>query len=225
MDINNSQPMLFDFSDSETGVLEIFPEIWGALEKLTSPELFERHDGLDRLIVLDAPRLSPLVAYLVATRIFDPDIELRYKVVGVLGKALRPHDTGKFAPPTVRLHLKEYCVNLGEKGIVLLLEVADSYPDSESEVASIINLCSQSGDVLLKIMNNRRIPYSIRRQAIIFIGRVGFLDAVPALEKLEKRLESRHEGQKLMPFAPTSSSDEPSLLPVVQTALAFLKEP
>lgn len=225
MDINFLQPMLFNSMDTTTGALEFFPEVWGATEKLTSPDILERRDALDRLIVLDAPRLSPLVAYLVATRIFDPDLDLRYKVVDVLGKILSPRETGKLAPPAVRLHLKEYCSLMGNQGFLLLLEVADVYPEAESYVASLLNLCSQSGDALVKIMNDRKMPFELRRQAIIYIGRVGFLEAIPALKKFENRLESRMNGQKSMPFAPPSASDESSLLPVIQATLALLKEP
>ncbi len=225
MDTHLSQQMLFDFADTATGAIEFFPEVWSAAEKITSPELMVRRDALDRLIVLDAPRLSPLVAYLVATRIFDPDLELRYKVVDVLGKILSPRETGKLAPPAVRLHLKEYCLQMGDRGFIHLLEVADAYPESESKVAALFNLCSQSGENLAKMMSDRRIPIAIRRQAIIYIGRVGFLEAIPALEKFESRLESRMNGQKSMPFAPPSASDENSLLPVVQTTLTLLKEP
>ena len=107
----------------------------------------------------------------------------------------------------------------------MLLEVADAYPDSESKVASLFNLCSQSGVFLVKIMVDRKITLELRRQAIIFIGRVGFLEAIPALEKFENRLETRMNGQKTMPFAPPATSDERSLLPVIQTTLALLKEP
>lgn len=225
MDTNLSQPALFDSTDTATGALEFFPEVWTATEKLTSPDLMVRRDALDRLIVLDAPRLSPLVAYLVATRIFDPDLELRFKVVDVLGKILSPRETGKLAPPAVRVHLKEYCVEMGSRGFENLLEVADVYPESELKVAAILNLCSQSGETLAAIMSDRNFPIEIRRQAIIFIGRVGFLEAIPALEKFEGRLESRINGQKSMPFAPPSKMDEYSLLPVVQTTLTLLKEP
>ena len=225
MDTHLSQPMLFDFADTATGAIEFFPEVWNATEKLTSPDLMVRRDALDRLIVLDAPRLSPLVAYIVATRLFDPDLELRFKVVDVLGKILSPRETGKLAPPAVRLHLKEYCLQMGDRGYVHLLEVADAHPEAESKVAAVLNLCSQSGEILAQIMSDRRIPISIRRQAIIFIGRVGFLEAIPALEKFENRLESRINGQKSMPFAPPSASDENSLLPVIQTTLTMLKEP
>ena len=225
MDTDFSQLTLFELSDTFSGAIEIFPEIWGALEKLTSPDVLERRDGLDCLIVLDAPRLSPLVAYLVATRIFDPDLELRYKVIDVLGKILRPRETGKLASPKVRSHLKEYCMQMGRRGILMLLEVANTYPDAESKIASLFNLCSQSGEDLVKILSDRKIPFELRRQAIIFIGIVGFLEATTALKKLENRLESRMNGQKSMSFAPPTVSDENSLLPVIQTTLAMLQEP
>ena len=225
MDDNFSQPMLFDFADTASGAVEFFPEVWGAAEKITSPDHIERRDGLDRLIVLDVPRLSPLVAYLVATRIFDPDLELRNKVVDILGKILNPRETGKLAPPAVRVHLKEYCSQIGIQGFTRLLEVAEAYPEAESKVASLFNLCSHSGDALVKIMNDRKMSLEIRRQAIIFIGRVGFLEAIPALEKFEHRLESRANGQKSMPFAPPTQSDENSLLSVIQATLALLKAP
>jgi hypothetical protein len=225
MNTDFSQLTLFELSNTVSGAIEIFPEVWGALEKLTSPDVLERRDGLDCLIVLDAPRLSPLVAYLVATRIFDPNLELRYKVVDVLGKILRPRETGKLASPKVRSHLKEYCMQMGRRGIFMLLEVANAYPDAESKIASLFNLCSQSGENLVKIMSDRKISFELRRQAIIFIGIVGFLGAIPALEKFENRLESRMNGQKTMSFAPPSVSDENSLLPVIQTTLAMLQEP
>lgn len=225
MDINFSQPMLFDFAETASGALEFFPEVWGAAEKLTSPDVLERRDALDRLIVLDAPRLSPLVAYLVANRIFDSDLELRYKAIDVLGKILSPRETGKLSPPAIRSHLKEYCSQMGDQGFIKLLEVAEAYPEAESNIASLFNLCSQSGETLVKILSDRKVLFELRRQAIIFIGRVGFLEAIPSLEKFESRLESRVNGQKSMPFAPPSTSDENSLLPFVQATLALLKEP
>ncbi|MFN2233816.1 MAG: hypothetical protein ACK2U1_06270 [Anaerolineales bacterium] len=225
MNTDFSQLTLFELSNTVSGAIEIFPEVWSALEKLTSPDILERRDGLDCLMVLDAPRLSPLVAYLVATRIFDPNLELRYKVVDILGKILRPRETGKLASPKVRSHLKEYCMQMGRRGILMLLEVANAYPDAESKIASLFNLCSQSGENFVKIMSDRKISFELRRQAIIFIGIVGFLEAIPALEKFENRLESRMNGQKTMSFAPPSTSDENSLLPVIQTTLAMLQEP
>jgi len=225
MELNMSQPMLFDLADTATGALEFFPEVWSAVEKLTSPDLLVRRDALDRLVVLDAARLSPLVAYVVATRIFEPDIALRYKVINLLGKILSPRETGKLTPPEVRLHLKEYCLLMGRRGFLQVLEVAEAYPEAESKIAALLNLCSQSGEELADIMTDRRIPLNLRRQAINYLGRVGFLDAIPPLEKLEQRLESRINGQKAMVFAPPTTQDENSLLPVVQATLTLLREP
>ena len=225
MDVNLSQPMLFDFADTATGALEFFPEVWSAAEKLTSPELLVRRDALDRLVVLDAARLSPLVAYIIATRIFEPDLDLRHKVIDLLGKILSPRETGKLTPPEVRLHLKEYCLLMGRRGFLHVLEVAEAHPEAESKIAALLNLCSQSGGELAKIMSDRRVSIALRRQAINFIGRVGFIDAIPTLEKLEQRLESRMNGQRTMSFAPPSTQDENSLLPVVQATLTLLREP
>lgn len=116
-------------------------------------------------------------------------------------------------------------MQMGIRGILMLLQVANAFPDAESKIASLFNLCSQSGENLVKIMSDRKISFELRRQAIIFVGIVGFLEAIPALEKFEKRLESRMSGQKTMAFAPPTVSDENSLLPVIQTTLTMLQEP
>jgi hypothetical protein len=55
---------------------------------------------------------------------------------------------------------------------------------------------------------------------------VGFLEAIPAMERIQSRLETRLEGQQSMPFAPVShDSDEVDLLPTVREALAALRAP
>ncbi len=60
--------------------------IWEALESLTSPELMNRIAGLGRIIKLDGVRQYPLVVYVLVTRITEPDIELRTRIVQLLGK-------------------------------------------------------------------------------------------------------------------------------------------
>ena len=57
------------------------------------------------------------------------------------------------------------------------------------------------------------------------IGRVGFLDALSSLERLENKLETRLNGQKTMPFAPPPSLDEADLLPAIRMALNSLRIP
>lgn len=172
---------------------------------------------------LDAPRLSPLVASILATRLVDPDFDLRFRVVRALGEVLSPSDPAKGTPEPVRLHVKFYLSHMRRREVYSLLQVADQYLAAESDVAALLNVCSYAGVALADIVSDRKASLATRRQAINFIGRVGFIDAIPALEKLAERLESRMNGQQTMPFAPPSESDEKALLPAVQAALALLE--
>jgi HEAT repeat protein len=225
MVVSHPQPVLFDFSDSATGVAELFPEVWGALEDLTSPDVVLRSQALDCLLKIDAPRLSPLVAYVLTTRLNDPDIGIRFRVIQTLGEVLAPQDSSAKTNNMVRQHIKSYISQMRRRSIYALLQVAEQNISAESNVAALLNACSFAGNALADIFANRKTPVPIRRQAIIFVGRVGFLDAIPALEKLAERLVARMNGQTAMPFAPPSDSDEKSLLPAVQAALALLKAP
>jgi hypothetical protein len=103
--------------------------------------------------------------------------------------------------------------------------VAEFDASANSQIAALFNMCSHVGSVLVEVMMERRISVSLRRQAINFIGQVGFIDAIPQLERLIERLESRSNGQRRMPFAPPSDPDEASLLTGIQTTLTMLKEP
>jgi HEAT repeat protein len=221
----NFQPTLFDFSDSATGVAELFPSVWCALEELTSPNEGLRHQALDRLIEIGAHRLSPLVAYVLATRLDDSDIEVRYRVIQALGDVLSPQDASLEAPELVRQHIKYYVSQMRRRNIYALLQVAEHKISAESSVAALMNACSYAGNALIDIFSDRKTSLPIRRQAIIFVGRVGFLNAIPALEKLADRLAARLNGQSAMPFAPPTEADDKSLLPAVQTALTLLKTP
>ena len=57
------------------------------------------------------------------------------------------------------------------------------------------------------------------------IGKVGYLDALPALARLEGRVEARLFGQKAMPFASHEKPNEAELLPAIQDALRVLRAP
>jgi hypothetical protein len=219
------QPMLFDFYEPSTSTLELFPMVWRAAEELTSPDVQIRLAALDSLLELDAPRLSPLVAYVLATRIIDPDLELRYRVIRAIGRLLSLDTKGNVTPEPVRQHLRAYLSQMSRRGILDLLEIGEKFPSAESEVASLLNICSHAGGVLAEIVADRRAPLGMRRQAVHYIGRVGFLSAISTLERVSGRIESRLSGQKAMPFAPPSAPDEVALLPSIQTALNLLHQP
>jgi len=219
------QPSLFDFADSAVGVAELFPTIWRALEQLTSPAISDRQTGLSQIIELDAQRISPLVAYVLATRLDDQDIEFRFKVVQVLGDLLSQGDSSAAPTPEVKSTLKAYLAQMRQRKIYALLQVGDYHMPAGSSVAALLKACSNAGRVLADIFLDRSLPLEIRLQAIQFAGNVGFLDTIPGLEKLAARLEGRLNGQRSMVFIQENDSKEKSLLPAVQTALAILKAP
>ncbi len=206
-----------------TGNAELFPTVWQAMEGIASPDVAERNASLDNLLETNAHNLSPLVAYLLATRLIDPNIKFRARIVETLGNIITP--TGGTATPIeIRRHLKAHCSVIGRGTVLALLEVASVDSAIEAHVATIYNLCSHSGTILINLMADRKVPVSIRWQAINFIGRVGFIEAIPYLERLVDRLTSRANGQKRMPFAPPSEPDESTLISAAQATLTILQE-
>jgi HEAT repeat protein len=221
---NPPQPLLFDLGES-TARIELFPAVWGAAEDLTSPDTGVRKDALRRLQELEAPRYSPLVAYLLATRLTDKDIEFRAEIVKLLGEVLSPDRDGQPAPENVRQALSAYLAQMRTRHTFAILQVIAEWPSLQTHAASILNACPYAGNHLADILSDRKSPLAVRKQAGRMIGHVGFLDALPALERLSARLEARLNGQRAMPFAPVPSAEELELLPVVHTAMTLLRAP
>jgi hypothetical protein len=218
------QPFLFALEES-TGRLELYPAVWGAVEDLTKPEPDLRRQALVRLVALNAPRLSPLVAYVLATRLIDPDIETRTSVIRILGDVLSPDENGFPAPEEVRNILYYYLSHVRTRTIFGLLQVTARDPSFLRPVERILNSCPYAGTHLTDILTDSHASLEIRQQAVILIGQVGYLDALSALEKIETRLEARLNGQKTMPFAPLSRSSEGELLPAIRVTLNLLRSP
>jgi hypothetical protein len=174
---------------------------------------------------MGAPRLSPLVTYLLATRLIDPDIEIRSQVIRLLGDLFVPDHHGRSVPDEVRRHLSGYLVQMRTRGIFSLLEAVVADPTLETQVFHLLRACPYAGAHLADILAEKTNPLSIRKLAVYYVGMVGFLDAIPALERLASRLESRRSGQQMMAFANPAAQDEAELLPAVQKALVQLKAP
>ncbi|MBN1667775.1 MAG: hypothetical protein JW862_11830 [Anaerolineales bacterium] len=218
------QSRLFDFSDpTASNTLELFPEVWQATEALAAPQPEQRRAALERLIELDAIRFSPLAAYVLATRLIDPDLALRQQVVSILGEIYAAQEEHS-SPEVVRQHIRGYLLQLSRRGLLPILEVAQADPATESAVAGLLNASPQVGDLLAEVIADRKVNLELRRQAIYFIAKVGYLQAIPALERLQERIEMRLNGQKVMPFVSTYDLDEASLLSTVQATLAILRD-
>jgi len=219
------QPALFEIGSTSVGILELFPDVWAACEALSNPDEDIRRSGLERLAEIGAARLSPLVAYILATRLTDPEVTLRARTAQILGEVLAPDAEGNSAPPEVLNALKEQLSHMRTRQIFALLQVAAAQPELEPQVARLFNACAYAGVHLTEILASRKAPVEVRKQAARFIGLVGYLDALPALERIVSRLEGRLKGQQAMPFVPPAASDELDLLPEAQKALAVLQAP
>lgn len=221
--VNISQPSLFDFIDNSTGAIELFPAVWSAAEDLSAPEITARRSGLERLVALGAPRLSPLIAYLLATRLQEPDLGLRIHVVKILGELFLPDEQGRLAADAVLRRLNWYLSQMHTRAVFSLLQVANDSREMEAHVARILNACPYGGNHLAGILADRKAPLPVRKQAANMIGMVGFLDVLPTLERMVIRLEARVNGQQTMVFAPLPVQDDIELLPTVMKSLEMLR--
>jgi hypothetical protein len=89
----------------------------------------------------------------------------------------------------------------------------------------LLNACPYAGNQLADILSSRKVPLEIRRYAVRMIGLVGYLDAIPALERQLARLETRLHGQQSLAFAPVDMVEDAALIPDIRRALAFLQSP
>lgn len=220
-----TQPRLFGPENSSSGSAELFPAIWNAAEDLANAVPAVRRLALECLENTGAARISPLVSYLIATRLGDPDLEVRCQVVRILGDVLGPDAQGDMAPEAVLTQLAYYLSDMRTRQIFSLTQVLALNPELAPQVIRILNVCIFAGHHLIEMASSRKLSLEVRRKAIWLISQVGYLDAIPALERLQVRMETRLTGQQSMPFAPPLGVDDSELLPDVKAALLVLRSP
>ena len=217
------QPQLLILEDS-LGTVELFPTIWKALEDLTKEDEITRAAALEQIAELSAPRMSPVVSYFLVTRIIEPNLELRARVVEMLSEVLTVNEQGLPAPEDVRNSLRIYLSTIRTRQIYALLQVSTEHPSLESCVALLLKASSFGGNHLVDILDERKNPLEIRKQAACMIGQVGYLYTLPAMEKIVGRLEAHLNGQQAMNFVSQSNLSEAELLPLVREAITSLRD-
>jgi hypothetical protein len=220
-----TQPRLFGPDNNSTGSAELFPAIWNAAEDLSNTVPAVRLLALECLENTGAARISPLVSYLIATRLSDPDLEVRCQVVRILGDVLAPDAEGNMAPEAVMTQLVNYISDMRTRQIFGLTQALVTNPYLDLQVIRIIKVCLFAGNHLIEMASSRKLSLEVRRKAIWLISQVGYLEAIPALERLQIRMETRITGQQSMPFAPPIGVDDSDLLPDVKAALLILRSP
>jgi hypothetical protein len=210
---------LFDYGESISNVVELFPTVWQATEWLTAPDPATRQRGMDALLELGAQKVSPLVAYVIATLLSDPEINIRRRVIYILADLISGDSSRKQTPEEVRQVVVNYLHKINETIVLSLLEVTISDQQVEKYLYHIFNACPYVGKYLGEIVTQWKNPLPIRQKAIYFIGIVGYLEALPGLERLMSRLEARQNGQYMMSFAPPSIRSDDELIPYLRVAI------
>ena len=196
-------------------------EVWLAAERLVSPRAVEREEALDFLVEQGVLAKSPLIAYLLATRLSDPDLEVRCHMVKALGDVLTGGEQGEQLPDPVLRQLQDFLAYLNKEQILDLLEVSEQYLSAEESLIEIFKLCSYAGNVVSGIVNDRKIPLGIRQKAIYFCGEAGFLETTSTLQVLVMRIEKRNQVLRKFPLR-KNTRDENQLYPYAVAALEKL---
>jgi HEAT repeat protein len=218
-----SQPALFAFSEATVGYFELFPALWGAAEDLVSNHAAQRLRALERIEQIGAGRLSPLVAYLLSTRLSDPDLSVRSQAIRLVAEVLSRDQNNRMAPELVRQRVRAHINQMRTREIYGMLQAAAKDLTLEADVTRLLSGCPYAGNHLTEILGGRKTPVAIRRSAIRMIGQVGYLEAMTALDRMAARLEARLNGQSTLPFAGSSNGEDLELLPEIHSTLALLR--
>jgi hypothetical protein len=195
-----------------------FNQIWAAAELLISPELSKRKKGFERLIELDAVKQYPIIVYLLASKLSEPDFSLRSFYVRVLAGLLDESITTSDQLQSSRLILVNYLSQISTEEVISLLELAEVDPPSKDCVVQLLCLCACAGDQLKNIVINRDRPMELRMISLEIIGKVGYLEAISDFERMEKRLKNKGS-------LDSSNSMESEFLKKLETTIQLLKAP
>lgn len=228
MDIDSTigykQPRTIHLGDSAESDLDEISTIWHSAEALSSPNLEARWVGFKSLLSIRAHLRSPLIAYLFATRLADPNLELRAEVAKAVLQILNTQEPGDHILEAGRIRLAEHVSQMRIREIYALLQIADGDLSSDHDIAKILNYNPYAGGHLAEIVSDWQRPLSIRKKAAALIGMVGYLEAIPVLERIGNRLESRYSGKQISMWQIEENS-EASLLPVIERTLSVLQAP
>jgi HEAT repeat protein len=202
--------------------LQTYRQVWAVMERLIDPDPMVRETALEDLPSLTEWQDQPLVIYLLANRLMDPNLEVRFHAVQLLGDVLNPESSSDELPAESLKSLTTYTTQIDKGQLIKLLEVSVAYLAAEEAIVRILQLCSYAGKVLGGIVNDRKLPLELRQQAIFMCGEVGFLSTAEAIRNLIQRVDKTRTRTGLI-AARKKYLDEEALLPFAEAALAKLE--
>lgn len=204
-------------------------DAWMAGEMFVSAHIEERRRGFALLFGSEAARRSALTPQLLASRVDEPDLNLRAQIVQALADYFEIRGRQYRYPAEIRAAVVGYLRKFERPQILALLDLQHAVRESLVKfkvecLACVLERIPNVSMHLARIAGERSLALGLRCAAIELIGTVGFMDALPALEGLEVRLEGRRAGQLPMTFAPTDSPDDQQLIPALKETLRALRE-
>ena len=163
--------------------------LWETAEGLLSPDPNIRESSLDNLKEIDGFYRSPLVASLLVSRISEPDLEIRFHLIQLLGSLVDYDSSDQHFADQALVFAKDALDQMEKIQLIRILEVSDSYITAEGAIRNILKLSSYAGVGLSGIVNDRKIPASIRQQAIFYGGETGYLELTPVFQNLILRID------------------------------------
>lgn len=202
---------------------------WVAGEMFVSPHVEERRRGFAILFGSETVRRSFLTVQLLASRVDEPDIQLRAQIVQALADYFEVRGAEYRYPAEVRALAASQLRKYERPQLLALLELhgiarAGQVRLAPEALTRLLERVPNASAQLVRLASDRTLALKLRREAIEIIGRVGYTDARQALEGLETRISGRRAGQLAMTFAPTDHADEQQLLPVLRNTLQVLNE-
>ncbi len=189
-------------------------QVWEILERLIAPDPALREIALEEIGGLDGFQEQPLLIYLLATRLLDPNLEIRFHAVQTLGPLVDFEPPGEGLPERSLQVLTGFTTQMDKDQLVKLLEVSVAYLAAEEAIINLLKLCSFAGKALGGIVNDRKLPVEIRQQAIFYCGEVGFLSTSRVIKNLIQRIQKdnakpglirtrrkHHNEEQLLPYA------------------------
>ena len=91
---------------------------------------------------------------------------------------------GKLAPEPVRSLVKNQLALMRTRQVYSLLQLTIHDERMEVPAARLLNACVYAGNHLGEILADREMSLAIRTAAVKMIGLVGYVDAIPVLERI-----------------------------------------
>jgi hypothetical protein len=199
------------------------PLWWKLSEGLLSKDVQTKKETLAELDRLEIIFTTPILASILSNLLHDIDLEVRSMAINLAVKLLDDDQRSGLSDDRARTYLSQELSRMRTRPIYALIQLYNSRHLINEKIVRLIEFCPNAGKHLVDIASNRKFPLDIRQNALDILGIIGYLDAIPDLERLLSRLVTRLNGQKAMPFVSTTGLDETPLLPNLDNALTNLK--